>query len=265
MELKDKLRLLRVLKGLRQEEVAAALGVLRSVVARHEAGAMVPRDRIIAKYSEILGNVSFEWLKDSTMPAYWGEVFRPLSPFSRYTHATIRTVGGELSKLTEMLEVLGIDAVHVLESELGHIVVAASDHVAFAVIARQELSEALLPSIPAQSSPPRKIEDRLFYQTITDPVQHIDRILGLCNIKSRIDAEKMCLSYTAPSADAFRGVSVKVDIAGGAPEIVNDIKAILITAGINVASIELLNDSSSEDQLDPEFKVKAKSCGLDVR
>jgi len=264
MELKDKLRLLRVLKGLRQEEVAVALGVLRSVVARHEAGAMVPRDRIIAKYAEILGNVSIEWLKDSTIPAYWSEVFRPLSPYSRYTHATIRTVANELSKLPEMLDVLGVATFHVLESELGHIVVVTSTDVAFAIIARQEISDALLCSISTHNRIISKIENNLFFQAITNPAQHIDHVLRLCDVKSHIDPEKMCLSYTLPSADAFRGVSIKMDIAGETPEIVNNIKDILIAAGINVSSIELLNDSCSEDQLDPEFKSKAKSCGLDV-
>lgn len=265
MELKDKLRLLRVLKGFRQEEVAVALGVMRSVVVRYEGGTMAPRDRVIAKYAKVLGNVSFEWLKDSTTPAFWSETFRPLSPYTRYTHATIRTIAGELSKLTEMLNVLGIDAVHVLESDLGHIMVASSPDVALVIIAREEISEALLSSVPAQNRITQKIDNNLFFQVITNPMQHVDRILGLCNVKASIDFEKMCLSYTPPSADDFRGVSIKVDIAGGAPEIINDIKDILIAAEIGVTSIELVSHISSESQLDPGFKAKAKSYGLDVR
>lgn len=265
MELGNKLRLLRVLKGFRQEEVAVALGVSRSVVVRYEAGTMAPRDRIIAKYAKILGNVSFEWLKNSTIPAFWSEAFRPLSPYARYTRSTIRPIVDELSRLSEILDVLGIDAVQVLESELGHIIVAASTEVTFAIIGRQEISDALLCSIPAQNRVTQKIENSLFFQAITNPVQQIERVLYLCNVKAHIDPQKMCLSYAPPSDDVFQGVSIKVDISEGTPEIVNSIRDILVKAGINVTSVDLLHDSASETQLDPEFKAKAISCGLEVR
>jgi|GEM_PF-2366336 len=261
MELKDKLRVLRVLKGLRQDDVAEGLGVLRSVVARHEGGIMAPRLRMLTNYSKILGNVSVEWLMGDPTTPFRVNVFRPLSPFFSYTHAALRAIANEVSKLDELFTLVGIDKVHVLQSELGTVVVASAPATAMVIIARDEISGDIVSHLSERPIIEKEIHNEMFYRAIVSPADELKNIMELCDIALKIDPNEVCHDYLPPSNDPLQ-LSITIANPEGNPGLADIVEKILTEHGIKILSVDSANRSKSELELDDDFRKRAIDAGI---
>ena len=261
MELKDKLRVLRVLKGLRQEDIAKGLGVLRSVVARHEGGIMTPRERMLAKYSRILGNVTVEWLRGNSATPFRIDVFRPLSPFSSYTHAALRAIASELSKLDDFFTFAGIDQVHVLQSDLGLVVVASAPTTVMVIIAREEICGDLLSHLSERPLIEKELCNDMFFGAITSPAKELKNILALCDIAFETDPNVICRDYLPPTNDPLQ-LSLTIGNPEGRSDLADIIEKILSENGIKIVSVEFANRGKPELELDDDFRKKANEAGV---
>jgi len=69
MKINDRIKNIRLKKGLTQQEIADQLGVKRSYISMLESGKNIPSEQLILNISRTF-NVSYEWLKEGK-----GEMF----------------------------------------------------------------------------------------------------------------------------------------------------------------------------------------------
>ncbi|MRR29818.1 hypothetical protein EG834_05745, partial [bacterium] len=108
MELHQKLKCLRLLRGIKQIEAAEAIQHSKagrifkthaSVINRHESGEMIPRDRTIGVYSNLY-EVNKRWLAGENLaPPFYATVFRPICPYELHVNATLGVFRLEITRL----------------------------------------------------------------------------------------------------------------------------------------------------------------------
>lgn len=106
MELQQKLKYIRILRGITQAEVADALSKARpgnplkvhtSVINRHESGKMQPRERILSAYAKLY-DVDFNWLLDRSSP-FIASVFRPICPYELTPNVSMAIFRKEIAEI----------------------------------------------------------------------------------------------------------------------------------------------------------------------
>ncbi|AJY71152.1 hypothetical protein RW64_17105 [Geobacter sulfurreducens] len=106
MDLEQKLKCIRVLRGITQQEAADALSKARpgnpfkvhtSVINRHESGKMQPRERVLHAYAKLY-DVDVNWLLGRSAP-FIASVFRPICPYELVPSVKLATFCKELEDI----------------------------------------------------------------------------------------------------------------------------------------------------------------------
>lgn len=106
MDLEQKLKCIRILRGITQQEAADALSKARpgnpfkvhtSVINRHESGKMQPRERVLHAYAKLY-DVDVNWLLCRSAP-FIASVFRPICPYELVPSVRLATFCKELEDI----------------------------------------------------------------------------------------------------------------------------------------------------------------------
>jgi len=153
MKFGEKIKILRVLEGMTQSELATAAGLQQSVVARYEKGDVLPYSSPLARLAEALNQTNnVQWLlaKDK-YSLQRVALYRPMSPFSTYSSATVRSIDGALATLFPLfVKELGLNNKKIFKTRYGSLFTATDEGrtVAIAVVCREEISAAIDAAFP---------------------------------------------------------------------------------------------------------------------
>lgn len=204
MELTNKLKVLRLLAGFGQKDLAGALGMAAAThINRWERGESHPRTNMLQKIGEALG-IYWPWLQDSSMPLSTAEFicFRPLSPYVDYTPRWLSLLPRELSEmLPELFLELNITDVWRIQAHCkGGIIVASKDGFTLMIACTPYLYEIL--SSAFTDAKQAEIYDTLYAEQLflSTRTQEIMKIIGVEYIEPAVK----------PSAPAQAQLSVEV-------------------------------------------------------
>lgn len=190
MELTNKLKVLRLLAGFGQKELAVDLGMAAAThINRWERGESHPRTNMLQKIGEALG-IYWPWLQDSRMPLSTAAFiyFRPLSPYSDYTPRWLSLLPRELSELLpELFFELNITDVWCVQAHCkGGIIVASKEGFTLMIACTPSLYEIL--SSVLTDAKQAEIDDTLYAEQLflSTRTQEIMKIIGVGYIEPEV-------------------------------------------------------------------------------
>lgn len=197
MELHQKLKCLRLLRGIKQIEAAEAIQKAKagrifkthaSVINRHESSKeenkMVPRDRTITVYSKLY-EVNKRWLAndDSLDSPFFATVFRPICPYELQVTATHSTFCSEMLTLLPLFySGLGFTSCTRLHSTYGSAFVFAKRdcHAMLLTNSFDDEAEAALKPVIGRTT---KIEEEFFIELTISPTRHVKEAFAIAGVQ----------------------------------------------------------------------------------
>lgn len=173
MDSASKIRVVRLLMGFDQRDLALALGMKSPThINRWEQGGSTPRSTMLQNLSKIL-DIYWPWLLDSNLPYNQKEYisYRPLSPYVDYTQKWLALMPRHLAQLLpDFLAEIHCQNITVFGALCGGGVIVGNAKTPLIITCRQELFSALLETIPAaekQSITDTEFAEQLFKDGMT--------------------------------------------------------------------------------------------------
>jgi transcriptional regulator with XRE-family HTH domain len=228
MELYNKIRLLRILNGDDQRDIALALGMKSAThVNRWERNISKPRTDMLKRLGTVL-NVYWAWLADSTSRFSDDKFvyYRPLSPFATYSPRWLALMPLDLEKLLpEFFNEIAFNQFWFFEASCGGgIAVANKLDLTLVIICHPHISSSVKNSM---SSPQIISISNYIYASNLFWGEGINKIYDLCGIEQDINSEKT--NQDNKMTDTLIDMSLKAKLAVGIDK--DEIK--IITDNIN--------------------------------
>lgn len=272
MKFGEKLKILRVLHGYTQLEIAKEAELLQSSIARYEKGDVVPYSSPLAKIVTALGEEeNAGWLQGKTaykLPII--TVYKPLSPYQEYTSLMIRGIDVVLAELLPVfVKEIGLIPRAIQKSSFGAILIATDDDSSsgIAIVVRSEITEALFAGFPELQS--GKISDTEFLDILLFTDSLSVAIKTLC-----LHAHSINILKSRPQADAIRPpeqVLVRLCGNGITDDILEEIKAfseeLLKRREVSdvIVNVERQRPTATIEQLlDPKLLKKINNAGYSI-
>jgi transcriptional regulator with XRE-family HTH domain len=153
MEIGKKIKVLRLLEGSGQLELAKWLGMKAAThVNRWEQGAAIPRTNMLQRLGDFLG-VYWPWLQDSKSDFVKEKYvrYRPLSPYVPYTTRWRSLLQHDLAELLpELLEELNLNRIWGFQAPCkGGFIVATNPEFALLISCLPELYDPIVTALPS--------------------------------------------------------------------------------------------------------------------
>ncbi len=213
MEINRKIKVLRLLTGRGQMDLARVLGMRAAThVNRWEQGIAIPRTKMLQTLGDVFG-VYWPWIQDSTSEfvkktyIYFG----PLSPFVDYTPRWLTLLPQELAAiLPEFFKELGLLDIWVLRAPCnGGCIVAAKPGLSLLITCLPPLFESIVHVLP--SAQQKRISDSTFAE-LAFKGTGVKYVFNKCGIKCDDVEEKPSLpSVTNVSFNGYANAVADVD------------------------------------------------------
>lgn len=183
MEIGKKIKVLRLLEGCGQLELAKSLGMKAAThLNRWEQGTAIPRTNMLQRIGDLLG-VNWPWLQDSKSDFVKGNYvrYRPLSPYVPYTPRWRALLQHDLAELLpELFEELKLDRIWGFQAPCkGGFIVATNPEFAFLISCLPDLYDQIITALPSVQFV--TISDAYFAkQVFLDELTQ--EIFGLCGV-----------------------------------------------------------------------------------
>lgn len=192
MELHQKLKSLRLLRGIKQIEAAEAIQQDKagrifkthaSVVNRHESGEMIPRDRTIGVYSKLY-EVNKRWLAGEDLsPPFYATIFRPICPYELHVNATLGVFRSEMATLLPLFYAsVGFSSCTRLRSALGSAFVMVKRDCHAMILTNNFDVEAGL-ALKQMTGRTTDIEEEFFIELSISPTRHVKEAFAIAGVQ----------------------------------------------------------------------------------
>lgn len=216
MEIGDKIKILRLLVGKMQKDLAFELGMKAAThVNRWEKNISNPQAKMLQKLGAAL-KINWPWLQDSNFEFANTEfiTYRPLSPFVEYSPRWLALLPLELGELLPVFwHELEINNAWGFRAPCGGgVAVVCRDSLTIVIICRPELSTLVLKSLPMPTL--IDITDTL-YASILFKSEQLEILFDKCGIATEVllqeDEEKKCAFEVSISVEATASLSVDAE------------------------------------------------------
>jgi transcriptional regulator with XRE-family HTH domain len=208
MKIGSKIKVLRLLSGKMQQDLAYLLGMKASThVNRWEKNIMSPKTNMLQQLGDAL-SINWPWLQDSSFVfSNSNEIYyRPLTPYSVFSPRWLALLPLELTELLpDFWRELKVERTWAFHAPCGGgVAVVKTDGPTIVIICRPEIAESVLNSLPL---PTRiDISDSVFSSVLLRSVR-LEDLFKLCGITMEVPPPE---AKTTPSSYAVT-ISVKAE------------------------------------------------------
>lgn len=258
MDLSSKIRVVRLLMGFDQRDLAFAVGMKSAThINRWEQGGSTPRPNMLQNLGKAL-EVYWPWFLDSTLPVTQKEYlsYRPISPYGNYTNKWLTLMPQHLGELLpDFFTDLRCQNITAFSAPCGGgVIVSKCEKLPLIITCRQELFPALLETIPAaqkQSISDTEFAEQLFKDGMT---QELFKCSGIS--APYIEPVKEPPPKVTVYVKLTASISNTVDIAGIQTRLDKNMQKIINESGLEEVELDVsVTASKSTNQYVSEFVI----------
>jgi transcriptional regulator with XRE-family HTH domain len=245
MEIGTKIKVLRLLAGKMQQDLAYELGMKAAThINRWEKNMSSPRAKMLQRLGDVF-EINWPWLQDANFEFSKANYisYRPLSPYAEFSPRWLALLPLELGELLpDFWRVLKVEHAWVFRAPCGgSIAIINKDRLTIVIISRPEITDSVQSSLPLPTQ--IDISDSL-YAAVLLRSKGIENLLKKCGIVPEIPFPK------AESTQSAFAVSISIEAKASLPVDLGKLHR-TITSSVQ----QLIAEADLEDE---EIKVDIK-------